>query len=380
MGGARQLQNFRVGQNRGVHWNQPALPIHDAPALVVAGQRQLHLRHRPCPVLGLHQQRSVHDLPGKLAVRVAEENYINARHLLGQIPHVVFFRIDVLHRRTGLRIAPQAGMNQHHNHIRLPAQLRNQLSRHLDRIAKFVAHAVLGRIPARDRRRYQPEQRHPHPAHPANDVGLKVPQPVVIGRDDVRAQDGKPRFSLQPPQGVQTEVPFMVADGHGVVAHGIHRRHHRVRFFGVLLSSEVSQRRALEGIAAIHQQRVRLPGSHLTNVGRDFGQAALGVLSLQVVVGPNVAVNVRGSQDGQSDPLGAFLPARDRRSGQQQRQPGHARTETSWAAHPAGLFLHLHQLGGKHWARTAATSSSAAKLVRVKSAPEAAGVVPLRET
>jgi hypothetical protein len=80
-----------------------------------------------------------------------------------------------------------------------------------DEVAELVAGAALRRVPARDGGRDHSENGDSHAAHLANHIGLEVALAVVVGGDDVGAQDGELRLFLKAPERAQAEVPFVVA-------------------------------------------------------------------------------------------------------------------------------------------------------------------------
>ena len=56
----------------------------------VAINIQIDARKRDSPILRLGQQHSIHDAFRHLAVRMAEQNHVNPRHLIGQLQDLIF--------------------------------------------------------------------------------------------------------------------------------------------------------------------------------------------------------------------------------------------------------------------------------------------------
>lgn len=104
----------------------------------------------------------------------------------------------------------------------------------------------------------------------------------------------------------------MVADGQGVVAHGIHDEHHGVdgesasgdfdaggetaRLFEGLI--DPFERSALDGVAGIDEESIGGLFADFADESGDFGEAEVGGLLAEVVVGVDVAVEVGGGKDG----------------------------------------------------------------------------------
>ena len=94
---------------------------------------------------------------------------------------------------------------------------------------------------------------------------------------DVRRNPRKARLGTRLRQVFQAEVELVIAHHHRVVSEGVHRQHHRVAARGqgdairVLINR--FERRALDGIAAIDQQCVRVFRPRGMDERRDFGEA-----------------------------------------------------------------------------------------------------------
>ena len=146
----------------------------------------------------------------------------------------------------------------------------------------------------------------------ADDVGLEdrgTGGPV----DRVGAEQREVALRLEGAQGVEAVVELVVAQRRRVVADGVHGLGHRVHGPAgdrVDLGVVVGQRRALDRVAGVEQERVGRPplGAHRRHQGGDLGQAdvvvgrvvVLGVL--EVVPVEDVAVGVRRAQHGEPEP------------------------------------------------------------------------------
>ena len=97
---------------------------------------------------------------------------------------------------------------------------------------------------------------------------------------------------------LQPEVELVIAHHHRVVPDRVHRQHHWIVFESrsALLLVHRLERSALDGVAAIDQQVVRILGSRSLDQRRDFRQAALGRLRGVIVVGKQIAVQIGGGE------------------------------------------------------------------------------------
>jgi hypothetical protein len=90
----------------------------------------------------------------------------------------------------------------------------------------------------------------------------------------------------------------VIADGHGVDADGAHREHHRIGRRVVARVVDVRERRTLNGIARVQQQRARrILFANLPHERRDLRQPARVRLSRVVVDRQDVAVQIRRRED-----------------------------------------------------------------------------------
>ena len=104
----------------------------------------------------------------------------------------------------------------------------------------------------------------------------------------------------------------MVADGHGVVAHGVHDEHHGIDGEGADGDGDAGGKFAgqtevlvhafegstLDRIAGIDEERVGCGFAFIGNEGGDFGEAVVGRFLREVVVRVDVAVEIGGGEDG----------------------------------------------------------------------------------
>jgi len=110
----------------------------------------------------------------------------------------------------------------------------------------------------------------------------------------------------------------VIADGHGVEAHGVHDEHHGVDregaggdgdaggeasglFVGLVNAFEG---RALDGVADINEEGVGGNFALLGDQGGNLGEAVIGGFLGEIVVGVDVAVEVCGGEDRDFGGLG----------------------------------------------------------------------------
>ncbi len=106
-------------------------------------------------------------------------------------------------------------------------------------------------------------------------------------------------------------VEFVVADGHGIKAHGVHDKHHGVDGEGAGRDSDAGGKTAglfvglvdafewgaLDGVADVDEEGVGGGFALFCYEGGDLGEAVIGGLLAEVVVGVDVAVEVCGGED-----------------------------------------------------------------------------------
>lgn len=110
----------------------------------------------------------------------------------------------------------------------------------------------------------------------------------------------------------------MVADGHGIKAHGVHDKHHGVDGKGAGRDGDAGgetaglfvglvdafKRGALDGVADINEEGVGGGFALFSDKGGYFGEAVIGRFLAEIVVGVDVAVEVCGGEDRDFGGLG----------------------------------------------------------------------------
>ncbi len=203
----------------------------------------------------------------------------------------------------------------HHIGLLLGAQLRQRRVGGFSNGKETTASVVLGFLPERDGRRGHTDDGHLHALQPFNDVRFKRPD-LRAGLDQrVRRKPREPRDRAGLLEVLQAEVEVMVAQHHGAVAEPVHGQHHRVSPKrrsaesqaqrqspgGHVMLVDRLERRALDGVAAVHQQGVRILVSNRLHQAGDLGQAPLSGLAGEIVDGVNIPVQISGDQQGHRD-------------------------------------------------------------------------------
>ena len=235
-------------------------------------------------------------------------------HLLRQLVHEVF------HGRfggAGLQVAAKAGVGGHQDQVgtlvaaefgdgrfaRPPTGRRN---RYAPRFSGFSHSGISVRGHADDRDL--------DAAYGLHDVG---------GERALRAEPGEARVGGEPGEvGVaaraieigQADVEFVIAEGHGVVVEQVHGAHHWIAKTRVArgrrnpgaegLLVDAFQRGALDGVAAIDQDGVRILRADGADESGEFGETAWRGAAGHIVHGHEVAVQIGGGQDGHRDRRG----------------------------------------------------------------------------
>src|SRR2546426_7648644 len=239
---------------------------------------------------------------GKLAMRVAEQDHVDPRHLFCQRVDGLFSR-DLFGTEAGarIRIAFQSRMGDYHHQVRLPAHFRDDALGGIHDLFKLVTLVVRGKLPPRHSRRDETHDAYAHTGEALDDVGAEICDTLFGLHADVGGEYRKASFPLSSPEGCETKVEVGIAHRHGVVAERIHRRDHGVGLARVLASEIVGQRCALRGIAGVEQEHVGLLGADAADQRGDFRQATVGRLVCIVVPRLQVTVQVGGTKQGQAN-------------------------------------------------------------------------------
>lgn len=288
----------------------------DRPAVAVAAELEVHAGQSLTPPRRLGQQhlrtgRGVgHEALRDVAVRVAEQDRVDARDLLGDERRRVLVR--QLGAVAGLA-AVAAVRGDEHDVGAAAAHLRHVPRRGGDQVVEAQPALDVGAVPDGDagvgeaedadaqvRRAVPQVDLLDHVRHERRPPGLHVDR---VGRQGGEAQ-------LPDPQGEQRQpvVELVVAEGDRVVVDDVHRPRHRVLLAGrgdrLLLRVVRGQGRALDRVAGVEDEG-RLPaplGPDLVDQRGDLRQAdvvvgavvVLGVLVVVPVV--DVAVGVRRAE------------------------------------------------------------------------------------
>ena len=195
---------------------------------------------------------------GDLAVGVSGQDDVHAGNLAGDRQRPVFIRHLAGRRLTVRKVLLEAHVHRDDDEVGALATLQDvhPALRFGDRLAEFEAGVVLPVLPRRNARRRQAQDADADAVQLLHDVG-----PVVgLGRAPfvgVRRQPRKARLAPGLFEHGQAEVVLVIADGHGVVGKGVHRQHHRIGRCVVGAVVHVLERRALDRVTRVEQQRAR---------------------------------------------------------------------------------------------------------------------------
>ncbi|MCC5022225.1 MAG: hypothetical protein J6386_05230 [Candidatus Synoicihabitans palmerolidicus] len=125
---------------------------------------------------------------------------------------------------------------------------------------------------------------------------------------------------------VEPEVVFMVADGEGVESQLVHGEHHGVATLGVDDGGMVGERKALNCIAGVDEDGVRVQATGATNETAYFGESIVGAFVRVVVNGVDVPVQVGGGKHGDVSAIGGGTEttAGERQNYEQTKPGNHA--------------------------------------------------------
>ena len=141
---------------------------------------------------------------------------------------------------------------------------------------------------------------------------------IGTSRDGVCAEPGEAGDATGGVEILKTVVKFVIADSHGVEAHGVHDKHHGIDGEGAggdgdagreaagLFESLIDafEGSALDGVADIDEEGVGGGFADLGNKSCDLGEAVIGGFLGEIVVGIDVAVEICGGENGDFCRLG----------------------------------------------------------------------------
>ena len=244
-------------------------------------------------------------------MRVADQDRVDSRDLLGDKGGGVLRPrqcIPVRGRRHG------SGMRGDDQHVDPATQLGDIPLRLFDQPGERHLPLDVGLVPDGDTGVGQTEDADLERAglrgaNQLDRVGLEG-RTLGPGVQGIRPEQREVELPFVGPQQRYAVVELMIAERRGVVLHGVHRGRHRVDDLatdGVDLRVVVRERRALDGVSRIDQQRVLIApgGPQRIDQARHLGQPdvvvrrvlVLGVL--EVVPIEDVAVQVGGAHDGE---------------------------------------------------------------------------------
>jgi hypothetical protein len=140
----------------------------------------------------------------------------------------------------------------------------------------------------------------PHPSHLENRIGLE--QGLAIEQRVGRKKGEVGGFSGRR-ENLQAKVELVIADRHGIVAKQIHHLDRGIGLVGKPSVRHQLERRSLDAIAPVEEQRFRIPGSLGAHQRGQERQPVGCRLVAEVPLGMHVAVQIRGVKNGDRDLL-----------------------------------------------------------------------------
>ena len=125
---------------------------------------------------------------------------------------------------------------------------------------------MVGRLQDRDHRSGDPDDRDPDAGDGGHQVGIEA--------GGVGGEPGEAGIAARPLHRGGARGVLVIPDRHGGIAKQVHGAHHRVAERPRTRLVHGLERRTLNRVAAVDQQRVRIFGAYLPHQRRDRGQAA----------------------------------------------------------------------------------------------------------
>ncbi len=255
-------------------------------------------------------------------MRVARQNEIHARNLRRESVGLVLSR-GAPPRLAGLRVPLEALVRQDDDEIAplLLAQLRHAVFGHGQGLHEPEALDQARAHPVRRSRRREAEDADAHASDLLDDVGrerLTVAEHQCIGR-----QPRELRLTLGRVEPLDAEIELVVSDGHGVVAHEVHRADDRVDRLLAGREGERLFRRSLDRVPGVEEEHRPAFGADGLDRSRDAREALAEVRVRERVDRVHAAVQVARVEDRQAN-----VPGRRRR----RRRAGTADTAATRAA------------------------------------------------
>ena len=212
----------------------------------------------------------------------------------------------------------------------VPAQRGNGGLCRLQRVREAVALVVRRLFPLRNCRSGEADDGDSNAIHGAQNVGVEgARRDATRFGEGVGGEPGEARVEAGAIQVLEAVVEVVVAEDQRVVAEAVHGGHHGILAQGAAPESEPQgqsaggdvglvdgfERRALDGVAAVDEQRIGGLAAGGSDQRGDLGEPAVGGLAGEIVDGNQVAVQVRGGQQGDGD-----LPGRGGGRERYQRQ------------------------------------------------------------
>ena len=245
---------------------------------------------------------------------VGDLEHVNLRvvvqDLLGGIGAVLFVELGV-----------QAHVGGDHDEVGLCADLRDGgLHGGAGGLIGAAVDALLAAVPDGHVGGDHADDGHLH-AVLLHDGPARAGDQLAVGPLHVGGQHGELGLADDLLHGGDAPVEFVVAQRHGIVAHVIHGGDDGMGLVRSLVVDVVGHNGALDVVARVDEDGVGILGAHLLDVGVEAGHAVVGALLVVLIaVAPDVAMHIRGAQNG--DVLAA-LGGQSRRNEGDQQSHGH---------------------------------------------------------
>jgi hypothetical protein len=282
-----------LGVARGAH-HRRALRC-DVPFAAGLFHQKMRERHARRPLPRLREQHAVDRRIRDLAVRVAEHDQIDAGHVARHTANRILVE----------RIARDPGVRDEHDRVRAgrPRVGHRFGNGRRDRADGHAGGAKVRRIPAHGagRRRADDADVHAIAAdHRPRTPGARRASTGRVGGEQLERR--RRHFAMQRGNAV---IELMIADGHRVVVHGVHRGDHGAWLQRVDARGGKGERIPLQKITGIDQHHaIRIRGADGIDDRRRAGESAGGFRGVGVVVpAADATVHVGGRRDDNIDRL-----------------------------------------------------------------------------
>ena len=208
-------------------------------------------------------------------------------------------------RLAGFQVALKAAVIDQHGHVALRPDRLQRAGAGVHGVLDDQLCNRLRVLPAPDEGRARADEADAQPvAQPVNGVRRDGQQAVPV--TDVAAQALRVQLVQVVGQSVDAVVEVMIAQRHKLIARQVHHRGDGMAAVGVVCQTapplllgqavkEVGQRRALNGVAAVEDERIAV----VREVRCQLHQAHRPFLPVGVVGGKEIAVRIRGEADAE---------------------------------------------------------------------------------